>query len=322
MKYKNKFFVQNCEITSPYFISDDCSKLLITSDIHFQPSVNKELFLLLIKYAQEVKPDYILMPGDMIETMSFLDYSSEKDFFENIIRSLAEICPVIMIPGNHEISDFSPSNFKNRLSNDNTNLSALKYFDSLNKIKNVYFLNNESISFGKTTFFGFNPKLNSYQKINDDKVIDDFIEDYIKTGFNMAKDCYNILLTHSPLQIVDGKVLSAIPDFKNVTDLVVSGHLHDGYLPKIMDKKYKNTNVGLFFTPLVFPTPGILCRGIHDFGRGYLFISQGFRKWTADIKLLNAFEKITANDVEELLIKKSDSLNNSELYEYKPFVKK
>lgn len=322
MNYKNKFFVQSCEITSPYFIGDDCSKFLVASDIHFQPSVSKELFLLLIKYAREINPDFILMPGDMIETMSFLEYADEKKFFERIIKSLAEICPVIMIPGNHEISDFSPSNFNKRLTTDNVNVNALRYFESLNKIKNVYFLNNESVSFGKTTFFGFSPRLSSYQKINDSKVIDEFVEDYISTGFNMAKDCYNVLLTHSPLQIINNKVLSAIPDFKNVTDLVVSGHLHDGYLPKILDKKYQNTNVGLFFTPLVFPSPGILCRGIHDFGRGYLFISQGFRKWTADIKLLNAFEKITANDVEKLIIKKSDSISNSGLNETKPFLKK
>ena len=63
--------------------------------------------------------------------------------------------------------------------------------------------------------------------------------------------------------------------------------------------------MGLFFTPLIKPVPGIVCRGVHDFGRGYLLVTQGFRKWTADVKIFNAFEKITANDVEKLIIKNS-----------------
>lgn len=87
------------------------------------------------------------------------------------------------------------------------------------------------------------------------------------------------------------------------TDLVIAGHWHDGYLPKKLDRFLGNTNTGLFFTPFRKPFPGIVCRGVHDFGRGYLFITQGFRKWTADIKLFNIFEKITANDVEKLIIK-------------------
>lgn len=68
----------------------------------------------------------------------------------------------------------------------------------------------------------------------------------------------------------------------------------------------------MFITPLVAPVPGIICRGLHDFGRGYLFISQGFRKWTADIALFNSFEKITANDVEKLIITNNDAIDSNQ----------
>ena len=50
-----------------------------------------------------------------------------------------------------------------------------------------------------------------------------------------------------------------------------------------------------------------------DFGRGYIFISQGFRKWTADIGLFNAFEKFTANDVEKLIISNPEILVKNEI---------
>lgn len=103
------------------------------------------------------------------------------------------------------------------------------------------------------------------------------------------------------LLIKNKSVQNSISDFKK-TDLVVSEYLHDGYMPKVLDKYLGNTSAGLFFTPKALPYPGIWCRGVHDFGRGYIFISQGFRKWTPDLKIFNAFEKFSANDVERLII--------------------
>ena len=303
MKTEKKFYATDYQITTPYFINDIPTKIMVASDIHYQKNVSRDIFRMLVKYAQETKPDFIVMPGDQIETIDFIDETSNKEFFESIIRELSEIAPVIMIPGNHEIKNFSKENFKNRLTTDNTiNIKALKYFESLNKIKNVYFLNNEQVTFNGATFLGFSPRLSSYQKINDQRTEEEFIEDYLKSGLKMAQADYNILLTHSPLQITSNGVFNSICDFGNLTDLVITGHFHDGYLPKKLDGLFGKTNAGLFFTPLVAPYPGIICRGVHDFGRGYLFISQGYRKWTADISLFNAFEKITANDVENLIL--------------------
>ena len=89
-------------------------------------------------------------------------------------------------------------------------------------------------------------------------------------------------------------------------------------MPKRLDKFVGKSNAGLFFTPLIAPYPGIICRGVHDFGRGYLFVSQGYRKWTADIPIFNAFEKLTANDVENIII--ANGLDKSfESKSYKPY---
>lgn len=323
MGLEKKFYVDSKSISSPYFKKDEGSSILVASDIHYQPNVNKELYTLLIRYAQETKPSYIVMPGDQVETIDFIDDTKERQFFEYFIKSLSEICPVIIIPGNHEMKDYSHKIFGNRSHEDKDDyrLKSMRYFDSLNRFDNVYFLNNEKVTFSDATFFGFNPRLSSYEDIKSKEVEEEFIEDFIKSGLSMAADSYNILLTHSPLQIIRSGVYSAIPDFENATDLVISGHLHDGYLPKRLDKKYGDTNVGLFFTPLVYPSPGVLCRGVHDFGRGYVFVSQGFRKWTADLAVMNAFERITANDIENLYIKKADSKDYEDLGETKPFVK-
>lgn len=312
MKPEDKFYVTSYGLTTPYMKSDIPTKIMVASDIHYQTNISQELFKEIVKYARETKPDFIVMPGDQIETIDFIDNTENRKFFEYIIRSLSEVAPVIMIPGNHEIKEFNKENFKKRIkkeNNDKLNTKALMYFEGLTKYKDVYFLNNEQTKIKGATFLGFNPRLGSYLKRNDKETIDNFIEDYIKSGLKMAEEEYNILLTHSPVQMVNKDVLYEIKDFDNLTDLVISGHLHDGYLPKVLDKKLGNTNAGLFLTPLVAPYPGIICRGIHDYGRGYIFISQGYRKWTADIKLFNYFERFTANDIEELIISKGIDKN-------------
>ena len=160
-------------------------------------------------------------------------------------------------------------------------------------------------------FLGFNPRLATYLKKDSPETNEMFIEDYIKSGLKMAEADYNILNAHNPIPFFNKDVKDGISDFK-FTDLVVSAHLHDGYMPKSLDKFLGKSNAGLFFTPLFAPIPGIVCRGVHDFGRGYIFISQGFRKWTADIALFNAFEKFTANDVERLIITNPEILKNDE----------
>ena len=306
MEVKDKFYVTTNELTTPYLKSDMPTRIMVASDIHYQTRVSRDLFTQIVKYAQETKPDFIVMPGDQIETIDFIDNSENKEFFESIIRGLSEVAPLIIIPGNHEIKEFSKANFSKRLQSGNSdvNVKAMAYFESLNRIKNVFFLNNDKIQINGVTFLGFNPSLSSYLKVDDKKTEDEFIEDYLKSGLKMAEEEYNILLTHSPLQLVSDGVFTSVKDFNSLTDLVISGHLHDGYLPKSMDKKYGKTNAGLFMTPLVAPFPGIVCRGVHDFGRGYLFVSQGYRKWTADIGLFNFFERFTANDIENLMLEK------------------
>ena len=308
----NKFYSDTELIHSYYYKSDKEANIVVAGDLHYHANIDKELYKLLVKYVQETKPDFVLLPGDLIETISFVDYEKERNFFESIIQEMAKIAPVIIVPGNHEIGNFEASNFLNR--NYSYNIKAIKYFESLNRFKNVYFLNNEQTKIKDIMFLGFNPRLATYLKKDNPETNEMFIEDYLKSGLKMAEGDYNLLLTHSTMLLENQSVANSINDFK-ITDLVVGGHWHDGYLPKFLDKYLGKSNAGLFLTPRLSPVPGLWCRGVHDFGRGYVFVSQGFRKWTPDLFITNCFEKFTANDVEKLIIKnpnliKRDDDNN------------
>ena len=296
---KNKFYEEKYNVSSDYYTYND-KRLAIMSDIHYHRHVDKELYKLLVLYAMETNPDYIIMPGDQIETNAFLDSEEDKIFFERFIRSLVEICPVIMIPGNHEIHNLEVKTYFRK--NSKENIKCINYFESLNKIKNVYFLNNEQINLDGINFMGFSPSIETYLK-KGQRAIDKYLNDFIDADFIVNSDEYNVLLTHNSLPLTVNNTYKSVYEFHD-TDLVISGHWHDGYLPKFMDKRFKDTKQGLFFYPLMNPHCGITCRGIHDFERGKLFISQGFRTWNADIALFNLFERVCANDVEELTLTK------------------
>ena len=113
---------------------------------------------------------------------------------------------------------------------------------------------------------------------------------------------------------VQGILFGPIAFFLIPLGCIFAGGVHDYFagmlsvrnngaqITGLIDKYLGKTNIGLFLTPLIAPIPGIMCRGVHDFGRGYIFISQGFRKWTANLRLINAFDRLCAHDVERLII--------------------
>lgn len=291
-------------IKSSFFNGKDDKEILVIADLHYHKHAQKDILNLIIKHVRLNNPDYIVMPGDIFDTEKFLNYSDVKEYFEYFISALAEVCPVILVPGNHDIASFDIKSFFNRKRHDNEKI--IKYFESLNKIKNIYFLNNEYEKIKDLTFYGFNPRLETYL-IKKNQMVDElFIEDYQNTNFKLKDNEYNILVNHSPLPLFNENINNNIKDFSKY-DLAITGHFHDGYMPKSLDAYFKDTDIGFFFLPLMCPYPGVKCRGVHPFGRGYVFISQGFRKWNSDIFLFNLFDKFTAHDVETLHLTDLDS---------------
>lgn len=294
---KNKFYEEKIILPSVFYTST-MKTIAVYSDIHYHKNIDKEVILLLILYAQMIKPDYIIMPGDMVDNSKFLNNFQDKKYFEYFIKALSEISKVIMIPGNHETHDMISVSW---LFSDNLT-QTIKYFESLNRLKNVYFLDNSQIRIDNINFISYTPPHSTYYS-KSKRTIDKFMNGYIKSGLTMDDDKYNILLTHNPIPLTISNEYKKIDDFNNSTDLVISGHLHNGYLPRFMYEKYKNTNMGLFFAPFINPLNGFICRGIHNFGnRGKLFVSKGYKKWASDLILFNFFEKFTSNDVELLTL--------------------
>lgn len=285
---KRKLSIEEYLISSSHLKRDKEIKLAVIGDLHYHKNVVKDIYLNLLKLLKEMKPDFILLPGDLIETKEVIKEEKEKKYLKELLLNISKICPLIISPGNHEKDDFY-------LNKSFLNVSAIDFFEELSKYKNIYFLNNKQIKINNIMFLGLNPSLDYYYNYNKKESVDTIKKDYLDSKLAMNESDFNILLSHiTPKEFKD----------KNKTDLTISAHWHDGYLPKVFDKFFSKTNVGLFTTPHISPFPGILCRGIHDFGRGKLVIAQGFRKMTADNKVFNFLEKKVHNDIELIRIRK------------------
>lgn len=295
-----KFFEEKYTVSSPYYNFDN-RNLAIMSDIHYHPCVDKDLYRLLVIYAERTKPNYIIMPGDMIETNSFIEFDKERIFFEWLIKSLAEICPVIMVPGNHEIHNLEVKTFFSKSSSKESTMGMF-FLESLSRYKNIHFLDNKQINLNGINFFGFSPSIDTYLRV-DKKTMDHWKELYYKANFKINPNEYNVLLIHNSYPLTKTVNSNDINDLKYY-DLTISGHWHDGYLFKWMDKFVRSPYSGLTGYPRIKLNSGAMYRGMHDFGRGSLLVSQGVRTFNPNILLFNLFEKVCANDVENVALTK------------------
>lgn len=298
-RYRNKFYEEKYTVESQKYRLKP-KRLAIFSDIHYQVHISKQIYKLLYFYVKKTKPDYVIFPGDIFENDSFLEDREAREFFIKLITSIAEICPVILTLGNHDIHNLNIKSYL--LDSGEDTIEIIKFLDGLNKIKNVYFLNNEQINLDGINFVSFCPTYDTYRWGISKKATDLFMDEYVKGNFKLDSNEFNVLLSHNPLLFSSSDAYKDISDLNNKTDLIISGHMHNGYIPRYLYEKLKNTNVGMFFYPVLLPFPGVPCRGMHKIGRGKLFISKCYRKWTTDVKLFNYLEESTANDVEELTL--------------------
>lgn len=155
----------------------------------------------LINRINEVKPDIIVITGDLIDSRR-----QGTDNAEELLKNLPDAIDIYFVTGNHE--------------------AASKEYDELLKIledNNVNVLQNENALIEKDGQYinlcGINDPLfisgSSYSKENDERVTE------ILNGICSA-DSYNILLSHHP-EMFDIYSQSA-------ANLVLSGHAHGGQI--------------------------------------------------------------------------------------------
>lgn len=257
--------------------------LAIIADIHIDSlSSHKENFKEFIQTVEQLNPNYILIPGDSIQ--SHKSSISNADF---VFRELGNIAPTMLSLGNHELEALR----------DGLNL---EWFYNLERFSQVYPLDNSSILIDNIQFTGFSPGLEAYLPKTKNQ-LDLFLEELINSGIQIdPNSLFNIMLTHNPNFITD-ELLQNNPLLAGY-NLFISGHNHNGCLPKFLEKLFKDRGLfGPYFS--LFPDK---CRGIIDVYNSKLLISKGYRKITQENIIANKIDTTLDHDINRLILKKKN----------------
>lgn len=266
-------------------------KIALLSDIHFYTEYKDRIFCRLLKQIKKNKPNYIAIVGDILDSSNITDITRLINFF----KSLGALAPTIVVKGNH---DEKTGYMNNWYFQENEIL-----IKELKKINNVHFLNDDIWQDNNITFYGFNLSYNHYEC--EDESYESFCEEVNKLKCQIPKDTYNITLFHSPINIYNFIQNNSKHNLNN-SDLILSGHMHNGCLPFIIthpiNKIFKTSRSLISPNKTLFPK--------FSQGRIYTikdgFVYEGVNKLSNSTKKLHKFDFIFQKNVEFLTIKKSN----------------
>lgn len=259
--------------------------LLVFSDIHF--SSNKDINKLekLLKRIEKYKIDYICIPGDTLDVPN-INY----DYLIKFFTKLSKISTVLISLGNHDIR-IKITEYKKYYYNE--------FWDKINKIDNLYLLNNNSKNFKDIYFYGFTQSFNYYYEYKNENpiIMKKEIKEY--NVCNNLPNKLNILLMHSPICLYDKEIKKELDKY----DIILSGHMHNGIIPPIIDDLFDN-NIGLVApNKRVFPK---YSRGIIK-DKNLLIISGGVTKLSRSTgKIFNLFNILFPISIEYIEITNKD----------------
>ena len=192
--------------------------IVLLSDIHYKNKKDYKKLDSIMRRIKKIHPDYICITGDIIDDNNYKD----KEYLIKFITELSYISKVIMCLGNHEYYiDKKRKVF---------GLDEI-LFKQISLIDNVYLLKNDNVVFEDINFYGVHLPIEYY--MHDKESLSSFNK-YIK--IKTIKDKYNVVLIHSPINIVNYKSINDI-------DLVLSGHMHGGLTPNVLRKILKGTGL-------------------------------------------------------------------------------
>ncbi len=253
MKINNKY----------YNLSNTYNKrIVLISDIHyFSKRIINHLYNVLNEI-KSLKPDYICIPGDIVDDKNIKD----QDFLVNWFNDLSKISKVIISLGNHDFY----YNHESMKSYDK------ELFDRIDRIKNVYVLDNRVYSNNGINFIGVTLP-NEYYDNGEDK--DELIY-FMNKKYPYLSSGYNIMLIHSPYRIANLNVLKEIKCHKSI-DLILSGHMHGGLTFEFLKKILRGRG-------LINPQNGLLkkyCYGKYNIDNTNVIITTGITKLSKSHKI-------------------------------------
>lgn len=206
---------------------------LIISDIHRDKTRGKENLMKIKKLVNLDEIDSIIIPGDIVNDVNDLKDQEFKNTIQEELLSITTYKPTFVSLGNHDQMTHSEEGIWIP-----GQTELLK--ETLQEIPNFHLIENgQKCDMNYLNISACSPNFDYYEDKEKKKSERESTEDY-QTIFNQTYDeklfsdsKYNIFLTHEPQSIIklSKKARTCI---QPNTDLVISGHMHNGLLPNIM----------------------------------------------------------------------------------------
>lgn len=262
-------------------------KIFLLSDIHIGKKFNIKKLKLIKKEIEKEKPDYICIPGDIIDNTNAI--AIYEDIILNFLNDINK-SKVIISLGNHDICKLVREKKCKRWEYDKRE----DFFDKIKKIKNVHLLENEKYIDKDICFIGLSLSY-EYYKIYGESV-NLLKEELNNIKLKIDKDKYNVLLCHSPQRLFNEKVIKT--NFMKDIDLILSGHMHNGMVHPIMEIVWKGNKGIITPTKELFPNANYT-RGRIEKNDKVLIISGGITKLShSSARLISPFNFIYPMNIE------------------------
>lgn len=246
------------------------TKIFLMSDIHISKIFKKEKLEEIMKLIKKELPDYICIPGDVIDSTNILEDKNLEKLTLNFIKELSIASKVIISIGNHDMSRLLDNSYHTKWKEDRNN----EFFQKIKEINNVHLLDNETYINKNINFVGFTPSFKYYKEEHEDKSL--LIKELNSLYLKIPEDKYNILLCHSPIHLLDNELLEKVNLMKNI-DLILSGHMHNGMVHPLMEIIWKGNRGIITPNKELYPKAKIT-RGIKRKNDKILIISGGVTK--------------------------------------------
>ena len=267
--------------------------IALISDIHYSyPNYNINFFYKIITQLKNNKPNYICVCGDILDDSKYTQLEELKNFFNEIAR----IAPVIVVLGNHD--NKTGNLWKWKELNNKELLTMFKH------VKNLHLLNDSTFIDNNICFYGFNLSFHHYEV--EDESYNSFTKETNELKTKLYNKYYNITLFHSPINIYN--FIRNNPKHElNKTDLILSGHMHNGLLPfcitNFINKAFNSTRSLVAPSKTLFPK---YAQGrVEDVKYGYVY--EGVSKLSDSTKFFHTFNNLYKTNVEFITIKKDNN---------------
>ena len=241
--------------------------------------------------------DYVMFTGDMIDYTNFL--YSNIDVMKKLLKWIKKIASrykMIIGFGNHDTFKKSDEGWKEDYCI--TFINELSNIDGVNLLGFDPCYEDDKISV-VSPFIPFNYYENESRK-EDKSVLIDTLKEFKNVIESMPADKLKFLILHSPVFVDNNEMLEFIKYF----DFVLSGHMHNGVVPPILDKLIWNNRGIISPDKSLFPSNARGVKTIEsDLGNTNLIITGGITKLST-VSNLAVFNNIFPMSVEDIRVNK------------------